>query len=50
MNKEEEILINLSLKYKKEYEDIAWWKFLERSVAKAVWYSARDMAMKYGTK
>jgi hypothetical protein len=50
MNKQEETFLNLSIKYKKEYDDIAWWKFLKRSVAKAVWHSARDMMVKYGTK
>lgn len=35
---------------KKIYQETPWWKFLLRSVEKAKWHAARDMAIKYYKK
>ena len=44
----EEIYLNESLKYKKIYDELSWWKFKARSEAKSMWYSARSLMLDRG--
>lgn len=41
-NKKEEILLKLSIDYKKQYKETPWWMFRKRYQLKRSWYSTRD--------
>jgi hypothetical protein len=44
----EETFLNMAVKYKKEYEGTAWWKFSKRIELKKSWRSALECMVRYG--
>ena len=46
MSKREEILVNLSIKLKKEYMSVKWWKFNKKSKAYNKWQNTLQLLYK----
>lgn len=47
MDKRQETLLNLALKYKKQYNECPWWKFKKRNKLYKNWQLALELMVKY---